>query len=193
MLGGCASSRSYRPLPWEAELYQAYGKYPFPNEVVPDTDSGKSLQWLGVIDTFWVEGNDSASSLYIKAQHKYWDYVEDFSIQREKMFVSPFGGGPFVYRKEIANRPIDTVYKDMAELAHKNNIGIFYGKIAGSRVSPPLLDGTRARFIHRQFYSTGIWSYEIKKDSAGNYRMENLKILKVAGPGINDPEDKEFE
>jgi hypothetical protein len=188
----CASSRLYKPLPWETDLYKVHSKYPLPNEI-QGTDSIRSIQWVGIIDSFWVEGNDQASILFIRASHKYWDYIEDFSIQREKMFVSPLGGGSFIYRKSILNRPVDSTKYDMSRLAQKNNLGIFYGRTVPGPDSVPVLEGVRVRFIHRQYYSTRIWSYEFKKDSTGAYRMENFKELKLAGPGINDPEDKEFE
>jgi hypothetical protein len=191
-LVGCSSSRPYKPLPWEAKLIQVHKAQPFPNEVSPSVDTGK-FHWLGIIDTFYVEGKDSQSVLYIKAEHHYWDYIEDFSIQREKMFVSPLGAGSFWYRKEVKNEPVDTTKARLSILAHKRNIGMFYGALSGEKGGLPILNGAGVRFIHRQFYSTRIWSYEIRKDSSGNYKEVNHQVLMVPGPGINDPEDKEDE
>jgi hypothetical protein len=189
---GCASSRDYKPLPWEAPLYETHKKTPFPNEVTAG-NIGNPIHWLGIIDTFWVEGDSARSILNIEAEHKYWDYIEDFSVQREKMFVSPFGAGKFIYRKKLENQPIDTTMKHMSVLAEKKNIGMFYGKLEEVKDGIPILDGDRARFIHRQFYSTRIWEYKMVKDSAGNYEMADFKTLMLPKAGINDPEDKTFE
>lgn len=197
VLTGCASlgpsSHAYKPLPWEAPFQRDYSKYPFPNEISADHDLGKRIHWLGIIDSFWIDGDDSSSTLHIAAQHKFWDYIEDISIQREVMFVSPLGAGAFVYTKVLNTKPDDSTIAALSDLAHKNNIGMFYGEYSGSINGVPVLEGDRVRFIHRQFYSTRILSYEIKRDSTGEYNMADVTILKVAGPGINDPEDTEFE
>ncbi len=103
-------------------------------------------------------------------EHHYWDWIEDYSVQREIAFLSPRGEGQFECRftgkEEI---PAD-------QLARVADMAIVYGipKKVGS-------DGTVVmacpffKTLRRELYATDIFEY--------GRNGSDLKVLRVPGVG----------
>ena len=134
---------------------------------------------------------DEGMSL-ITLDQKYWDYIEDFSIQTERIFLSSKGEGrfyllfPYHNGKEFENF--------IEEAAAREDLMFVYGIFDRVKKGLPLLKYTKGSFVHEKYYSTKIWEYEIARDVKGNVvpnerglpTITHLKVLKTAGPGEND-------
>src|SRR5260370_14100764 len=91
-------SRAYRPLPqWEAKLYPQARRDVFPNDVreKPDAFTNTLVVWTGVITNIAFFNDGSSRVVRFTADHHYFDWIEDISIQRERFFLSSRGEGLF--------------------------------------------------------------------------------------------------
>lgn len=191
-----ASSRPYKPLDWEKPYFENAEKYILPLDIRnnPDKYLNRDIHWVGIIDTFWVDTQNDTAIVSIVLDQKYYDYIEDFSIQDEKIFLSPRGEGKFIHIKRITNISADTIRSDLSKLAEKGNLGFCYGAFTGLDVRMPVLEGGPIRFIHEKDFATNICSYEVERDADGKVivddrgfpKLKNFKMLKVPGPGKND-------
>jgi hypothetical protein len=182
-------------LPWEEPLLIDAAKIIMPSDVIsnPEKYKGMQIHWVGIVDSFEiVKENDKVVQFFI--DHKYYDYIEDFSIQREKIFLSPKGEGKFIFLQSFPNSPLDSLKIFCKEMTKRKDLAFCYGEFNRIENGLPLLHGIRARFIHEQFYSTKIWSYDIQRDAGGNVipdgrgfpSIGKVDILKIPGPGKND-------
>lgn len=193
---GCASSRPYKPLDWEQPYFESAEKSILPLDVMKDPEKylNREIHWVGIIDTFWLETHVDTVIATVVLDQKYYDYIEDFSIQMEKIFLSPKGEGKFIHMKRMTSVSADTVRSGLRVVAEKGNLGFCYGTFVGMRDRMPIIEGGPIRFIHEKFFATNILSYEVERDREGNVVVEesglpkltNFEILKVAGPGKND-------
>jgi hypothetical protein len=107
-------SRAYQPLPqWEAKFYAQARRDIFPNDVrqKPDEFATTLVAWTGVITKIEFSSNSSPRSVRFTAEHHYFDWIEDFSIQRARFFLSPRGEGAFAVQW-IAETPDDQKFVD---------------------------------------------------------------------------------
>lgn len=89
------SSNPYKPDGWEKPYYDSSLKTAFPSDLIkqPDKYSDKLIHLIGIVDSIYIDSNKTVT---FQLENKYWDYVEDYSIQDEKMFVSEKGEGKFL-------------------------------------------------------------------------------------------------
>ena len=194
---GCpvASSRMYKPLDWEQPLLEKADKSIMPSDVkaAPEKYLGNAIHWVGIVDSFALptRGDTIFSQVYL--EQKYYDYIEDFSIQRETIFLSSHGEGKFVFNKDLVHAPLDTVLKALSVVAKRGALAFCYGTFTGLRNGIPVIQSSGIRFIPSEFYSTGILSYEVERDSTGRVVMRkngfpeltNIRIIKIPGAGTN--------
>ena len=102
MAGGCGSfapgSQPYRPLPqWEAQFFSQAHRDIFPGQVrqLPGAYRDSVVAWTGVIVSIEYQGEGASRAARITAEHRYFDWIEDSGVQREKYFLSPRGEGRF--------------------------------------------------------------------------------------------------
>ncbi|MCD6051346.1 MAG: hypothetical protein K0Q55_2750 [Verrucomicrobia bacterium] len=91
-------SQAYRPLPqWEAKFFKQAKRDVFPNDVRqhPDAFTNTLVAWTGVITNIAFFNDGSSRVARVTAEHHYFDWIEDKSIQRERFFLSPRGEGAF--------------------------------------------------------------------------------------------------
>ena len=91
-------SHPYKPLPkWEAGVYQQARRDVFPSQVreQPAAWADTIVAWTGVIVAIKYQGAGADRAVRIMAAHRYFDWIEDDGIQREKYFLSPRGDGRF--------------------------------------------------------------------------------------------------
>lgn len=107
-------SQAYSPLPqWEAGFLKQARRDVFPEQVRgdPAAFADTLVAWAGVIVSIEYRGEGESRSVRIIAEHHYFDWVEDSSIQREKYFLSPRGEGKFATWWGVA-RPVDQKFID---------------------------------------------------------------------------------
>ena len=167
-----------------------------PSDVLANSEryEGELIHWVGIVDTFSVWTNGDSVFTEIRFEQHYYDYIEDFSIQTETMFVSPLGGGDFLYGHELAGVPADSVRQMLSVTAKPGDLGFAYGTFREIRNGLPYLDAVRVRFIPEKYFSTAIFKYDVQRDADGEVVADKrgfpvltgLEILKLAGPGEND-------
>ena len=102
-------SRAYQPLPqWEAKFFAQAKRDVFPNDVrnKPDEANSPLAVWTGVITNIEFLNDDSGRFARFTVEHHYFDWIEDFSVQRARYFLSPRGEGTFLVAWRIAS-PVD--------------------------------------------------------------------------------------
>ena len=102
LLCGCPGtmpgSRQYQPLPeWEAKFFAQARRDIFPQDVRQDPQHFKStlVVWTGIIKSIEHVQYNSSPFVQFTVEHHYFDWVEDFGLQPERFFVSPYGEGYF--------------------------------------------------------------------------------------------------
>ena len=92
-------SRQYQPLPkFEAGYFSTARRDVFPNDARkhPDQYTNTLVVWTGVITKMETVTNDAATHFVVfTVEHHYFDWVEDFGVQREHFFLSPRSEGVF--------------------------------------------------------------------------------------------------
>ena len=91
-------SRVYRPLPQlEAQFFAQARRDVYPDDVRqrPDGYTNVLVAWTGVITSIDYFNDNRSRVVRFTAEHHYFDWVEDFGLQRERFFVSPRGEGAF--------------------------------------------------------------------------------------------------
>lgn len=177
-LSGCTclpGSRQYQPLDWEEPLLRGANKAILPSDVRkhPDLYVGQPIHWAGIVDTFTVSVQHDTVTFDLLLDQKFYDYIEDFGAQREKIFLSPYGEGLYHLRRTHVGASADTLRRALSVLAARGNLVFSYGMFRGLQDSLPVLTSTGARFIHRQFYSTEIFSYGVVRDSLGKVVLDS--------------------
>jgi hypothetical protein len=106
LLGGCpplvSGSRLYRPVTSSADVFARGRRDVFPGDVRDGHAGAGLVAWSGIVSRVeeTATGGTRVWDLYV--EHHYWDWIEDFGIQRERAFLSPRGEGPFRCRGVIS-------------------------------------------------------------------------------------------
>jgi len=170
--GIAPGSRAYRPLPqWEAKFSAQARRDVFPNDVRqhPDSFTNTLVAWTGIITNIEYFTNVSPRLVRFTAAQHYFDWIEDFSIQRERFFLSPRGEGAFA-AQWVAQTVDDQKFVDQFAIGDKF---IAYGCPSVIRSNYVGLNPSQnLRAIKPLWYRTDILDY----GRAG----EPSKILKTA-------------
>jgi hypothetical protein len=155
----------------------------------PDQYLGKEIHWIGILRDISFNSDDVA---VITLDQKYWDYIEDHSIQSERIFLSPKGEGKFLLLFPVKDK--DEFMPFINEAIAREDLMFVYGVFSSIENKMPVLKYTNGRFIHEKYYSTKIFEYDIARSTNGEIKTNeigvpvviNTKVLKVPGPGEND-------
>lgn len=195
---GVASSSYYKPInPGEDETLKKADKSILPLDIKKESQSydNISVVWTGIVekmDIYKTKDDETIVDIYL--QHRYYDFIEDFSIQQEKMFVSPFGEGEFILRKKMDKKiPIDELRNELPKAVFKECFLLTYGKIGKTEKGIPLLEYENMRIVFPENYATNIFSYKFERDKNNNIVLDengqpkqiDFKMLKVASQGRN--------
>jgi hypothetical protein len=195
---GVASSASYKPInPGEDEALKKADKSILPQDIKNSTQTydNISVVWTGIVEKmniYKTKNDETVVDIYL--QHRYYDFIEDFSIQQEKMFVSPFGEGEFILRKKIDKKiPIEELKRELPNAVFKECFLITYGRIGKTDNEIPLLEYENMRIVFPENYATNIFSYKFERDKNKNIVLDengqpkqtDFKMLKVASQGRN--------
>lgn len=185
-------SNPYKPDNWEKPYFERAIKSAFPSDLqkYPETYAGKLIHLLGIVESVYFETKDGATMAVFLLENKYWDYVEDYSIQDEIMFVSEKGDGKFL----VAVKGIDPEQvENIRQFAQEKKLFLVYGDLQNSTQQYPYIVAHKVKYIDYDFYTTKVFSYEIKRDKKGNVvtdksgkiQLTNYNFLKVAKGGQN--------
>lgn len=183
------SSNPYKPDSWEKPFYDSAIKAAFPSDLIkyPERYKDKSIHLIGVVDSVFVDENNRVTFLL---NNKYWDYIEDYSIQDEVMFVSEKGDGKFwVTLSEISPEQLEEAKRFPSE----KKLFLVYGIFKDVSNNYPVLTAQQVKYIDYELYTTNVFSYEVQRnkkgeivtDKKGKVQMTNFKFLKVAKKGQN--------
>jgi len=110
--GLAPGSRAYRPLPqWEAKFFAQARRDVFPNDVRqhPDGFTNTLVVWTGVITNIEFFSDGSSRVARFTADHHYFDWIEDISIQRERFFCHRVARGRLPQRGAPKLRMTDSL------------------------------------------------------------------------------------
>ena len=182
------SSNPYKPADWEKRYYDSAVKTVFPSDLnrSPEKYKARLIHLIGIVDSVYLD----SFTINIVLENKYWDYIEDYSIQDEVMFVSPKGDGKFMVTlpKTTADE-VEVVNRFRAE----KKLLLVYGNFIHTLGGIPALDAVQIKYIDYKWYSTNIFSYEVKRNKNGEVEvnkkgkltMDNFSFIKVAHAGQN--------
>lgn len=183
------SSNAYKPDSWEKPYFENSVKNAFPSDLVknPEKYANKLIHLIGVVDSVYT---DTSKTVTFRLENKYWDYIEDYSIQDEKMFVSEKGDGKFLVT--LTNVSPEQ-FEGLSNFPTEQKLFLVYGDFKGSVDNIPVLAARQIKYIDYDFYTTKVFSYEIQRDKngevvtdkKGKYQLANFKFLKVAQAGQN--------
>ena len=121
-------SRSYQPISdWERAEFERADRSIYPDDVRNDIAKYQStvVAWTGIIKDVKVFQVEEGFDLYFLLEHHYYDWIEDFGIQQERIFLSPRGEGLFTTRWEVVAETTQAEISDMTEVG---KLVIAYGE-----------------------------------------------------------------
>ncbi|PZU82425.1 MAG: hypothetical protein DI529_14450 [Chryseobacterium sp.] len=190
-----AGSRYYRPIDNEATYFNQSKRCILPNDFrsSPSLVDKKTLvNWTGIIKNISTSEENDSIDLKILVEHKYWDFIEDFSIQDEKIFLSENGEGDFYFYSKYP-KDLRSKVDSLSNNYKVNDFIICYGFLKSNDIKIPELEAQFSRIIPSKFYSTKIMKYDAKKNENGrtvcneknSYELVNFKSLKIPAIGQN--------
>ena len=183
------SSKHYKPDDWERPYYDSSIKKAFPTDLIksPENYKDRCIHLIGVVDSVTVNENKTVTFLL---DNKYWDYVEDYSIQDEVMFVSEKGDGKFwVTVTAIDPEQLEAV----KHFPEEKKLFLVYGMFKEISNNYPVLAALKIKYIDYELYTTKVFSYDVARnekgevitDKKGDIGMTNFNFLKTAKKGQN--------
>ena len=183
------SSNQYKPDNWERSYYDSSLKTAFPSDLTKHSEKylEKLIHLIGIVDSVSM---DSSETVTFHLENKYWDYIEDYSIQDEKMFISEKGDGKFLVT--ISNISPEQ-FENFKIFPAENKLFLVYGIFKQLANGLPVLSARKIKYIDYELYTTKIFSYEILRDKNGDVvtdkkgkvQMTNFKFFNVAKAGQN--------
>jgi hypothetical protein len=150
-------SREYKPISdWEKYAYGKADRNVFPNDVRADFKKYDSLRaaWPGIILKAEPEKTDSTIEVHLLIEHHYYDWIEDFSIQHERIFLSPRGEG--LFRTTWHLKP----HADLKRVRESvGDMAIVYGIPTGVVDSVVEMTCYYIRVIDKEWFATDIMDY----------------------------------
>ena len=183
------SSNSYKPDNWEKPYFDSAIKTAFPTNLnkFPEKCTGKLIHLIGIVDSVYIDTENNNMITFI-LENKYWDYIEDYSIQDEVMFVSPKGEGKFLVTVTGVN---PDVFESVKNFATDKKLFLVYGDFKELINNLPVITAKQIKYINYELYTTNVFSYEVvrdkngevQKDKKGKAQMTNFKFFKIAKAG----------
>ena len=164
ILSGCPGivpgSKLYQGLsaPEEQHL-QSANKEIYPNDVRADLQKYQSTKvaWPGIVTEATVTEKAGRVEIRFSVEHHYYDWILDYSIQQEKIFLSPRGEGLFT--------TVCIVKPDTAQLRQfqsdtaPGNLLIVYGRPENVDEGVILLTCNFIRLFPKEWFRTDIFDY----------------------------------
>jgi hypothetical protein len=152
LFSGCfPHTKSYQPVStWEKQNFEQANRNIFPDDVRTDLPKLPNIMlvWPGaVLESKFIEHTDQLE-IQFTLEHHYYDWLEDYSIQKEIIFPSPKGEG--IFRTSWF----------MKKASAPGNLIIVYGKPKQINDDKSItLTSTYIRGIDKQWYRTDMLDY----------------------------------
>ncbi len=150
-------SRHYKPVSeWEENAFNKAEREIYPDDVRRDIASHDSsrVAWPGIILSATHVNTDSTLEVRFLVEHHYYDWIEDFSIQQERIFLSPQGEGLFATTWQLKSD------SDTAKIAESvGNMIIVYGIPTAVKDSVIEVRAYYVRAIDSLWFATDIMDY----------------------------------
>ena len=89
-------------------------------------------------------------------EHHYYDWIEDFGLQYETLFLSPRGEGTFTTTCLFSG---DIPPIDLIQISEEGALLMVYGKPVSVENDEVIIEPTYIRFIDEYWYTTELFSY----------------------------------
>jgi hypothetical protein len=119
-------SRMYKPVSdREAAVLARATRDIYPDDVRGDPQrySKTLVAWAGILRSYEASKEHDATVLRFDIEHRYFDWIEDFGLQRERLFLSPRGEGAF---RAAWSMPLDAL-GSVPQRVHEGDLLIVYG------------------------------------------------------------------
>jgi len=149
----------YQPISdWEQTEFDKARRDVYPNDVRENLDHYEStmVAWPGIIQESTIEEREESIEATFVLEHHYYDWLEDFSIQREKIFLSPRGEGLFKTSWLLKK---DADLAEIREASAPGNLAIVYGIPERMEGDVVVVRSSYIRAIDKQWYTTEILDY----------------------------------
>jgi hypothetical protein len=80
---------------WEETVAAGARRDIFPDDVREAGGSSELVAWAGIAESLEISEEDGVPTETMRVLHRYFDWIEDFGLQRECFFLSPEGEGEF--------------------------------------------------------------------------------------------------
>jgi hypothetical protein len=162
-LTGCPHTRKYLPVKGpETEVHPQAQRTIYPDDVRKELSKYQEtlVVWPGIITERSVKDLGRTYEVSATFEHHYYDWLEDFSIQKEKIFLSPTGEGSFQMTWRLLKKSTDTTVESAMDYTRLGTLGIAYG--TPKSITPAgvvELEYKYIRLIGQEWYSTKIFQY----------------------------------
>jgi hypothetical protein len=153
-------SRVYQPIKGpEAAAAEHADRYVYPADVrdQPQLHAKDMVVWAGILKSHEITGADAAATLVMTVEHRYYDWIEDFSPAPERYFLSPRGEGIFQASWSMSRQQFERMSGDV----HDGDMVIVYGHpVAASEGRVADVNPTEyVRIIPRRLYTDRALNY----------------------------------
>jgi len=159
----------------EEEHFKKANRELYPNDVRNNLQQYQSskIAWPGLIVELKSTQKEGRLETKLLVEHHYYDWVLDYSIQWEKIFLSPRGEGPFA--TVCVSRPDASASKEFQSYVAVGNLLILYGTPEKVEEGIIFVTCEYPRFITKGWFRTDIFDY--------GRSGEPVYLKNVAGPG----------
>jgi hypothetical protein len=155
-----AGSRPYQPVSeWEKGELEKANLCIYPGDVREEITIYQStiIAWPGIVKDTEVYQTDEGINIVFILEHHYYDWIEDFSVQQEKISLSPRGEGLFTTEWLLKN---DTTQSQIEEVTEPGYLLIVYGTpVAMEDDSIIDVHATYIRGVGKEWYTTETLDY----------------------------------
>jgi hypothetical protein len=169
LLSGCPPfphTNDYQPISdWEQREFDEASRDVYPDDVRENLEQYEStvVAWPGIILESTIEEREEDIEVVLLLEHHYYDWLEDYSVQRERIFLSPRGEGLF---KTSWSLKKDADLDEIREVSGPGDLAIVYGRPERIEGDMVLVRSTYVRAIDRQWYTTEILDYGRSDETA---------------------------
>lgn len=153
----CTGSRRYRPISaWESRALAKVDRSIYPKDVVNDFGRHKRSQvaFTGLIRAVRLEELPQKLRVHFTVEHHYFDWIEDFGMQRQRILLSPRGEGTFTTTWDMKRNASRSIIRDSV-----GDMAIVYGMPAAVTNGVVDLRAYYVRVIKRRFVTTRMLDY----------------------------------
>jgi hypothetical protein len=144
---------------WEVSEYKKSNVNVFPDDVRKDLDMFKDtmIAWPGIIKTHQLKKYDDKVDVELVLEHHYYDWLEDYGLQKEKIFLSPQGKGVFTTIWPLRS---DVDLEEWDRMVNDGDLTIVYGYPDSILIdSTIVIKSTYIRSFPKDFYRTDMLDY----------------------------------